>query len=60
MNKFKFLLLFTSVLFLTCTQAQKVQFKQVDKDNKVEVFVDNKFFTAFIAATASSLDRVGV
>ena len=48
MNKFKFLLLFTSVLFLTCTQAQKVQFKQVDKDNKVEVFVDNKFFTAFI------------
>ena len=48
MNKFKFLLLFTSVLFLTCTQAQKVQFKQVDKDKKVEVFVDNKFFTAFI------------
>ena len=48
MNKFKFLLLFTSVLFLTCTHAQKVQFKQVDKDKKVEVFVDNKFFTAFI------------
>ena len=48
MNKFKFLLLFAGVLFLTCTQAQKVQFKQVDKDKKVEVFVDNKFFTAFI------------
>ena len=48
MNKFKFLLLFTGVLFATCLQAQKVQFKQVDKDKKVEVFVDNKFFTAFI------------
>ena len=48
MNKFKFLLLFTGVLFATCLQAQKVQFMQVDKDKKVEVFVDNKFFTAFI------------
>ena len=48
MHKFKLLLLFTGVLFVTCLQAQKVQFKQVDKDKKVEVFVDNKFFTAFI------------
>ena len=38
MNKFKFLLLFTGVLFATCLQAQKVQFKQVDQDKKVEVF----------------------
>ena len=48
MHKFKILLICSSVLFATCLQAQKVQFKQVDKDKKVEVFVDNKFFTAFI------------
>jgi len=48
MNKFKFLLFSIGVFFVTFTQAQKVQFKQVDKDKKVEVFVDNKFFTAFI------------
>lgn len=48
MNKLKILHLSLSVLFATCIQAQKVQFKQVDKDKKVEVFVDNKFFTAFI------------
>ena len=48
MHKFKFLLLSIGVFFVTCLQAQKVQFKQVDKDKKVEVFVDNKFFTAFI------------
>ena len=48
MQKLKILHLCLSILFATCLQAQKVQFKQVDKDKKVEVFVDNKFFTAFI------------
>ena len=48
MHKFKILLISLSVLFATCLQAQKVQFKQVDNDKKVEVFVENKFFTAFI------------
>jgi len=48
MHKLKILVLCLSVFFATCLQAQKVQFKQVDKDKKVEVFVDNKFFTAFI------------
>ena len=48
MHKLKILLLCLSVFFATCLQAQKVQFKQVDKEKKVEVFVDNKFFTAFI------------
>ncbi|MDP4619730.1 MAG: PmoA family protein [Sediminibacterium sp.] len=48
MHKLKILLICLSVLFATCLQAQKVQFKQVDQDKKVEVFIDNKFFTAFI------------
>ena len=48
MHKLKILLICLSVFFATCLQAQKVQFKQVDKEKKVEVFVDNKFFTAFI------------
>ena len=48
MQKLKILHFCLSILFATCLQAQKVQFKQVDKDKKVEVFVDNKFFTAFI------------
>ena len=48
MHKLKILLLCLSVFFATCLQAQKVQFKQVDKEKKVEVFIDNKFFTAFI------------
>lgn len=48
MKKIKFLLLSIGVFFITSTQAQKVQFKKVDQDKKVEVFVDNKFFTAFI------------
>ena len=48
MHKLRILLICLSVLFATCLQAQKVQFKQVDQDKKVEVFIDNKFFTAFI------------
>lgn len=48
MNKLKIIFLCLAVSFVTSTQAQKVQFKQVDKDKKVEVFIDNKFFTAFI------------
>lgn len=48
MINIKCLISFLGILFVTCLQAQKIQFKQVDKDKKVEVFVDNKFFTAFI------------
>ena len=48
MIKLKILLLCLAVSFVTCIQAQKVQFKQDDKNKKIEVFVDNKFFTAFI------------
>ena len=48
MSKLKILLLCLAVSFVTYIQAQKVQFKQDDKNKKVEVFVDNKFFTAFI------------
>jgi hypothetical protein len=48
MKKLQVALFCFVIFFATCLQAQKVQFKQVDKDKKVEVFVDNKFFTAFI------------
>jgi hypothetical protein len=48
MNKLKIIFFCLAVFFITSTQAQKVQFKQVDKDKKVEVSVGNKFFTAFI------------
>jgi hypothetical protein len=48
MSKLKILLLCLAVFIVTYIQAQKVQFKQDDKNKKVEVFVDNKFFTAFI------------
>ena len=48
MNKLQVVLICLGIFFATFTQAQKVQFKQVDQEKKVEVFVDNKFFTAFI------------
>ena len=48
MKKLQVALFCFVIFFATYLQAQKVQFKQVDKDKKVEVFVDNKFFTAFI------------
>ena len=48
MQKLKILHFCLSILFATCLQAQKVKFKQVNQDKKVEVFIDNKFFTAFI------------
>ena len=48
MKKLQVVLICFGIFFAILTQAQKVQFKQVDKDKKVEVFVDNKFFTAFI------------
>ena len=48
MNKLQVVLICLCIFFATFTQAQKVQFKQVDQEKKVEVFVDNKFFTAFI------------
>jgi hypothetical protein len=48
MKKLQVVLICFGIFFATLTQAQKVQFKQVDQDKKVEVFIDNKFFTAFI------------
>ena len=48
MKKLQFVLICLGVFFVSLTQAQKVQFKRLDKDKKVEVFIDNKFFTAFI------------
>lgn len=48
MKKLQVVLICFGIFFAILTQAQKVQFKKVDKDKKVEVFVDNKFFTAFI------------
>jgi len=48
MNKLQVVLICLGIFFATFTQAQKVQFKKVDQEKKVEVFVDNKFFTAFI------------
>ena len=48
MSQLKILLFCLGIYFVTLIQAQNVQFKQVVKDKKVEVFVDNKFFTAFI------------
>jgi hypothetical protein len=48
MKKLQVALICLGIFFAIFTQAQKVQFKQVDQDKKVEVFVDNKFFTAFI------------
>lgn len=48
MKKLEVVLICLGVFFVSLTQAQKVQFKRVDKEKKVEVFVDNKFFTAFI------------
>ena len=48
MKKLQVVLICFGIFFAILTQAQKVQFKKVDQDKKVEVFVDNKFFTAFI------------
>ena len=48
MKKLQVVLICLGIFFAILTQAQKVQFKKVDQDKKVEVFVDNKFFTAFI------------
>jgi len=48
MSQLKILLFCLGIYFVTLIQAQNVQFKQVVKDKKVEVFVDNKFFTAYI------------
>ena len=48
MKKLQVVLICLGIFFATLTQAQKVQFKQVDHDKKVEVFIDNKLFTAFI------------
>ena len=48
MKKLQVVLICLNLFFVSLTQAQKVQSKRVDKDKKVEVFIDNKFFTAFI------------
>lgn len=43
-----FALLIFSANFLFASKKQQVEFKLNDKDHKVEVFIDGKFFTSFI------------
>ena len=48
MIKLKLIILLLCIHFVGNTMAQNVQFKHLSKEKRVEVFIDNKFFTAFI------------
>jgi hypothetical protein len=48
MEKLKLLFFLLCFHFVATAIAQNVQFKQLANEKRVEVFIDNKFFTAFI------------
>lgn len=45
---FKVLTIILTISFSQSSKSQKVEFKNKDQDQKVEVYVDGKFFTAYI------------